>query len=273
MNHRPLEIVSWDNSFNHTPELSERDLCFILINPGIHQIKWNQLVLDGQGSFAFLARGPGDLSFNGNGPARYLSCDYSFITNILRSGYGSRLSAFLSPLATSFLCFRPHGQDWDFINEIIIKLIREQRDNRRDKDQIQEFHLLELLLHLRSLRKLTPLEIRDISSTQLVWSMEEIVRFVKQNYDGSYTLDDLASRCALNSSYFSRAFKEHTGIPLFEYINRLRIEKACQLLKNSDLSILEIALSVGYNNVSFFNRYFKRIHLISPGEYRRRIRS
>jgi AraC-like DNA-binding protein len=78
----------------------------------------------------------------------------------------------------------------------------------------------------------------------------------------------MAGLSGFNPSYFSRAFKHKAGMPLFEYVNHLRIRKACILLKRSALSIIEIAFSVGYNNISFFNRYFRKIMKMSPREYR-----
>ncbi|HPG86673.1 MAG TPA: helix-turn-helix transcriptional regulator, partial [Spirochaetales bacterium] len=75
-------------------------------------------------------------------------------------------------------------------------------------------------------------------------------------------------RCATNASDFSRRFKERAGCPLFEFINRQRVARACALLKSSDLSIIEISEAVGYNSLSFFNRYFLRIVGLSPREYR-----
>jgi AraC-like DNA-binding protein len=58
-------------------------------------------------------------------------------------------------------------------------------------------------------------------------------------------------------------------MPLFEYINRTRIRKACLLLRQPGLPVTAIALDVGYNSVSFFNRYFRRVMNVSPREYRR----
>ncbi|MCK4541992.1 MAG: helix-turn-helix transcriptional regulator [Spirochaetales bacterium] len=101
-----------------------------------------------------------------------------------------------------------------------------------------------------------------------VWNMREVIKYVQENYSQNITLGEIASRCALNPSYFSRSFRETAGVPLFEYINRIRIQKSCILLKRSDMSIIDIAYSVGYNNISFFNRYFRKIMKMSPREYR-----
>ena len=96
-----------------------------------------------------------------------------------------------------------------------------------------------------------------------------LVEIVNQEYAENLNLDELARRFGVNPSYLSRSFTEKTGAPLFDYINRIRIRKACILLKRSDLNILEIAYSVGYHNPSHFNRSFKKIMGIAPRDYRK----
>ena len=100
--------------------------------------------------------------------------------------------------------------------------------------------------------------------------IEDAVFYVENRYSEELALPDIARHFGLNPSYFSRLFARHTGMPLFSYVNRLRIQKSCVLLKRSGLSILEIAFCVGYNNLSHFNRYFRRIMGESPREYRKR---
>ena len=99
-------------------------------------------------------------------------------------------------------------------------------------------------------------------------SPPEIADYIREHYSDQFDLKELAGRCGLNPSYFSRLFKERIGTPVFEYINGIRIEKACGLLKRTEMTIIEIAYSVGYNNVSFFNRYFRKLMDMSPREYR-----
>ncbi len=101
-----------------------------------------------------------------------------------------------------------------------------------------------------------------------VWSIADAVAYIDERYDEAFTLDFFVRRCAMNVTDFSRRFKDKAGCPLFEYINKRRIARACALLKSSDLSVLEIAMAVGYNNVSFFNRYFLRIVGVSPRAFR-----
>jgi AraC-like DNA-binding protein len=100
------------------------------------------------------------------------------------------------------------------------------------------------------------------------WNVDDVVAYVREHYAERTSLDELAERCGVNPTHLSRSFRQTTGTPLFEFINRIRIQKACGLLKRTDLTVLEIAVSVGYNNVSFFNRYFRKLMRMSPREYR-----
>jgi AraC-like DNA-binding protein len=97
---------------------------------------------------------------------------------------------------------------------------------------------------------------------------EEAMQYIRDRCADQLTLAGVAARYGLNPSYFSRIFHGHAGIPLVEFINRARIQRSCLLLKRSDASIVEIAVAVGYNNLSHFNRQFRRIMAASPREYR-----
>ncbi|MEI6875255.1 MAG: AraC family transcriptional regulator [Spirochaetota bacterium] len=96
--------------------------------------------------------------------------------------------------------------------------------------------------------------------------------WIDTHYEESFSLDEMVARCALNASDFSRRFKALTGSPLFEYLNRRRVARAALLLKDGDLPVIEIAYSVGYNSLSFFNRYFLRLMGLTPTAFRRQNR-
>ncbi len=110
----------------------------------------------------------------------------------------------------------------------------------------------------------------SIATRPSVWSMADVMRYVQDHYSEAFSLTKIAGRCALNTNSFSRAFKDAAGAPLFEYINKVRIARACALLKRTGKPVIEIAMDTGYNNISFFNRYFRRIMGMSPTQYRAR---
>jgi len=73
----------------------------------------------------------------------------------------------------------------------------------------------------------------------------------------------------LSASHFSRAFKAETGLTQIDFLIRLRLEKARQLLKTSVLSIKEVMAAVGYNSKGHFARHFKKRFGVTPSEYKK----
>lgn len=102
-------------------------------------------------------------------------------------------------------------------------------------------------------------------------SMARLATYIQEHYTESLTLEELAAYCAMSPTHLSHSFRASMGRPLFAYINEVRIDRACGLLKRSSMSVVDIAYEVGYNSLSFFNRYFRRLTGQSPTEYRRNI--
>lgn len=173
------------------------------------------------------------------------------------------------------LLFPLEGELFFRIRELFADMLREHNRGIRGFESMLTMQFCELLILLQrliSVRSPEPSSSsppRHASWKPVVWEMRDVIRYVDNHYSEHLTLGEMASRCALNPSYFSRAFREAAGKPLFEYLNTIRIRKACSLLQRTEMTILDIAYSVGYNNVSFFNRYFKKIMNISPREYRK----
>ena len=100
------------------------------------------------------------------------------------------------------------------------------------------------------------------------WIVEDLKNHIASYYNHSLVLSDLTSAYRFNDKYIGRIFKKHTGLSFAEYLNQVRIQKACILLKTTDKKMIEIALSVGYENISYFNRTFKKVTGMTPLEYR-----
>ena len=83
------------------------------------------------------------------------------------------------------------------------------------------------------------------------------------------TLADVATQVGMTESRFSRFFRKATGNTFVDFVNRVRINRACQLLMESDRYITHICYEVGFNNVANFNRRFLEIKGMTPSEFRR----
>lgn len=92
--------------------------------------------------------------------------------------------------------------------------------------------------------------------------------FIEAHFDEYMTLDHMASLCNISSSYFSKLFNKITGDNFSNYVNKIRISKACELLENSDMPITMIAFDLGYEDISYFGKVFKRITGLTPTQYK-----
>ncbi|MDO4163480.1 MAG: AraC family transcriptional regulator [Bacteroides sp.] len=99
--------------------------------------------------------------------------------------------------------------------------------------------------------------------------VDRTFRFLYQHFQEEITLDEIAKYANLNPTALCRAFKKKSGCTIFQFVNRLKIEKACQLLQGTDLSVAQIAYQVGYNTFSHFNTQFQYVMRMSPGQYRK----
>lgn len=93
-------------------------------------------------------------------------------------------------------------------------------------------------------------------------------RFIESNYTDALNLTAIAQALKANKYYISHLFKEHFGYPLHQYIIRLRIGEAQNLLINTELNITDIALKVGYNNSNYFQNVFREYIGLTPRKYR-----
>jgi AraC-like DNA-binding protein len=100
--------------------------------------------------------------------------------------------------------------------------------------------------------------------------MNKAIAFIRENLTQPFDETDLARIAGQSTSSFSRAFRRHTGMSLVQYVKRLRINLACQILMSEeDASITDICFAVGFNNLSNFNRQFLAEKGMPPSRFRR----
>lgn len=101
-------------------------------------------------------------------------------------------------------------------------------------------------------------------------TVQEITRYIENQYgDANLTICRISEHMGKSEKFISQLFKEHTGENLSDYVERVRINAASGLLRESDQTIDEIALSTGYNSAHSFRRAFKRVRGISPSVFRK----
>lgn len=111
---------------------------------------------------------------------------------------------------------------------------------------------------------------RKIYSEDEGTRMSNVMNHAMNNFNTDLTLEEIASIATMTPNAFCRYFKERTNKTFFQFLNEIRLENACRLLKNkTELSIAEISERSGFRNMSNFNRKFKQYKAVSPTNYRK----
>ena len=103
--------------------------------------------------------------------------------------------------------------------------------------------------------------------------MKLILKYIENHYMDKITIADMAAEVGLSQSHFMKYFKNTMGTSFIDYLNEYRLTMASRLLVSSESSILNIASEAGFENLSYFNRIFKKRYEMTPREYRRRYQS
>ncbi len=113
-----------------------------------------------------------------------------------------------------------------------------------------------------------PLEGRFRAHNNQQLALRPAINYVEAHFRTKINAGKVARLCGMSPSYFSRAFRTAYGITFQEYLMRLRTREACRLLNNPNASVTDVAYTVGFNDVSYFGRMFKRYYNMSPSDYR-----
>jgi len=138
--------------------------------------------------------------------------------------------------------------------EALFKKLFQQPTMEKTLNWLQEVSLM--IIHHMS-RK------RDRHTTLI----QQIVAYVRTNYQAPHSLKTLSYRFDISAPYLGRLFREETGESFPSWLNRLRIDKAEELMRTTGLTVTQIALKTGYPNPNYFYSLFKKHRGVNPGEY------
>ena len=98
--------------------------------------------------------------------------------------------------------------------------------------------------------------------------VNRIHEFLMKNYQNDIDLHEVADIVHMAPASACRFFKSSTGLTIFEYLNKIKIDYSCQLLLNTDLNIVDISYDCGFNNLSHFNKQFRKFINKTPTQFR-----
>lgn len=154
------------------------------------------------------------------------------------------------------------------IEEMVRTLIEELIDTNNEKEFGYTLHTRILLLQIME-QFLAGKLFLPVTTGNSVTLQREMISYIQEHYDEKITLQMLAEEFHLSEKYISEYFKEHFAIGFMQYVGHLRMTKAKHLLLNTDLSIMDVALSCGFNSVNLFIRKFKELYQMTPLQYRK----
>lgn len=151
----------------------------------------------------------------------------------------------------------------EFIKEIIKKLEFIFK-NEDEFTKNESYHLLNVLL----IEIIKAGQTAGKSANYMHPVVGKAMMYVLSYPERNFSLADIGELCHISPAYFSDVFHKETGKPFKKWLNQIKIENACRLLENSELSILEISFECGFRSISHFGKIFKNTVGLTPKEYR-----
>ena len=134
------------------------------------------------------------------------------------------------------------------------------------------YEWLDLLARTPHQRSLSATHIDLPANSELQRKVDCVIRFVMGHYQHKILLGQVAALVGMSEGHFSRFFHRATGNCFNDFVNRIRIARACDLLSRTDMAVTLIAGEVGFNNIANFNRRFTRHKQTTPSQYRQQAR-
>ncbi|MGT2928866.1 helix-turn-helix domain-containing protein [Streptococcus dentasini] len=265
--HTIIENGRPDTLFHWHPEM---ELSYIYEGHAQYHIDYDYF--DTQPGDIVLIRPNGMHSIHPIGNERQVSDTFQCHLDIVGYSIVDQVSLhYLQPLQNSDYKFipiiKPNMAGYEELQSCLFAIFKLVKEEHRHfelllKAKINEF--LYLLFHYRYvIRKVTDDAYRKNEK------IRELVDYINQHYEQPMSIEFLADMIGYSKTHFMAVFKKHTGTSCTEFIIQVRLSKACYELINSSQSVLEIATKVGFNNLSNFNRQFKRYYQLTPSQYRK----
>ncbi|MEG1002106.1 AraC family transcriptional regulator [Clostridium sp.] len=184
---------------------------------------------------------------------------------------------FIHPLINKELMITPIIRTTDLSYNIILQYILDICHSFSCKDFAFQLSIKGAFLSLFSILftcKYIVLDMNNLSKNNTrLDKIKAVINYINENYYHVITVSDLCNIAGYSEYHFLRFFKDQTGKTCTQFINTLRINKSLNLLVTTNLSITEITYDVGFNDVSYFIKTFKKYLDKSPTSYRKEIKS
>lgn len=159
-----------------------------------------------------------------------------------------------------------HADEHPALAEIMKSIIREMGEKKKYYRESVKGYLSAFVVEVLRLDDQAE---NEKKTKQKAGKIAEALQYVADHYQEEIRISQLADACSMSESHFRRVFLETMNMKPGDYVNLVRIQNACELMKKKDISMEDIAFKVGFESVSTFNRNFRKLLDISPYQWKR----
>lgn len=195
-------------------------------------------------------------------------CEYdtlSFASDLLKAS--GRSAEYIEPLMNGSKTLRPHitttASQYSLIYSTLENIFSCAKDATEKSDMLLKSEMF-CLFWLLEQEGAFCTEANNKNDHDLRPALD----YINSHYQEQISISHLAALVSLSKNYFMNRFRQITGSTCVEYINKVRINAACEMLQSGKMPVTEVAFACGFGNLSNFNRQFRRITGRSPREYR-----
>ena len=158
------------------------------------------------------------------------------------------------------------GTDFNEIGDLFSKMYLEYKFKKKGYCDIIRAYLIELFIKIFRYMDKDNSQALSVKNKELI---DKALEYLRQNFNTEIKLEDISMKSFISKNYFSKLFKEVTGINFSDYLQKLRIDEVCSLLRSTDMKVVDIALKSGFNDITSFYDVFKKHTGFTPGDYRK----
>lgn len=160
------------------------------------------------------------------------------------------------------------AKDAPALERIVTAILEEAREDRPYGTRMVHFFITTLFIEIMRLNKELPYYPYESVKKNAMKHISLALSYAEEHYMDEIKVEDLAKVCNMSETHFRRVFEEYINMKPMDYVNLLRVQKACELLKNSNHSMDSIASKCGFTTVSTFNRNFNKFLGTSPYQWK-----
>lgn len=160
-------------------------------------------------------------------------------------------------------------KEQNFIETLLLAMLDEHEKRLPGSEHFLKTAMVQLLLLINRYSGQLP-EDANCYPNAIHKTVSEVAAYINNNYFENVTLEEVSRQFFISPCYFSRTFRQVTGVAFTEYINGVRVKEAQRLLVKTDMSVSDIAERIGYKSATHFGRTFKMITGQTPLAYRRK---